>query len=268
MTGVDDTGVVGLADRLWRAEVDRAPIAPITGRPARPDGRGRLRDPGPQRPAAGRRGRAWSAGAAWAGRPGRGRTSSASTSPTSAFCSTTCSSTRATRSRSSCCSSPGSWPTMAFVLATDLAGPGVTIADALTAVAGVMPAIEIVDSRIADWQVQLADTVADNASRGQGRPRRPDHPGHRRRPAAARGAALPQRGADRERAGAAALGNPARCVAWLANKLGSTRLAGCAAATSCCRAAAPHGAGPAGRLLPGRVRAPGHGDGAVPAGPT
>ena len=30
MTGVDDSGVVGLADRLWRAEVDRAPIPPIT----------------------------------------------------------------------------------------------------------------------------------------------------------------------------------------------------------------------------------------------
>ena len=35
MTGVDDTGVVGLADRLWRAEVDRTPIAPITA--LRPD---------------------------------------------------------------------------------------------------------------------------------------------------------------------------------------------------------------------------------------
>ena len=26
MTGADDTGIVGLADRLWQAEVDRAPI--------------------------------------------------------------------------------------------------------------------------------------------------------------------------------------------------------------------------------------------------
>ena len=30
MTGVDDTGVVGLADRLWQAAVDRRPIEPIT----------------------------------------------------------------------------------------------------------------------------------------------------------------------------------------------------------------------------------------------
>ena len=53
---------------------------------------------------------------------------------------------------------------MAFVMGRDLAGPGVTVADALTAVAGVLPAIEIVDSRIADWRITLADTVADNAS--------------------------------------------------------------------------------------------------------
>ena len=56
---------------------------------------------------------------------------------------------------------------IAFVMARDLAGPGVTTVDALTAVGGVLPAIEIVDSRIADWRVQLADTVADNASAGR-----------------------------------------------------------------------------------------------------
>ena len=53
---------------------------------------------------------------------------------------------------------------MAFVMARDLAGPGVTVADALTAVAGVLPAIEVVDSRIADWRITLVDTIADNAS--------------------------------------------------------------------------------------------------------
>ena len=56
---------------------------------------------------------------------------------------------------------------IAFVMARDLAGPGVTTVDALTAIGGVLPAIEIVDSRIADWRVQLADTVADNASAGR-----------------------------------------------------------------------------------------------------
>src|SRR5665254_27722 len=58
--------------------------------------------------------------------------------------------------------------TMAFVMGTDLAGPGLTVAAALTAVACVMPAAEVVDSRIASWQVQVADTIADNASAGKG----------------------------------------------------------------------------------------------------
>jgi len=56
---------------------------------------------------------------------------------------------------------------MAFFLDRDLVGPGVTTADALRAIGGVLPAIEIVDSRIADWRIGLADTVADNASSGR-----------------------------------------------------------------------------------------------------
>ena len=111
--------------------------------------------------------------------------------------------------------------TIAFVLAADLAGPGLNVADALTAVAGVMPAIEIVDSRIASWQVQVADTVADNASAGK------VVLGGRITPVTAVdlrlvGVLLQRNGVPIESAaGAAALGNPARCVEWLANKLGS-----------------------------------------------
>jgi 2-keto-4-pentenoate hydratase len=110
---------------------------------------------------------------------------------------------------------------LAFVMERDLAGPGVSTATALAAIAGALPAVEIVDSRVADWKIKLVDTVADNASSGL------LVLGGRMRPVedldlrllgvvVSRGGELLDTGA-----GAAALGNPARCVAWLANKLGS-----------------------------------------------
>lgn len=53
---------------------------------------------------------------------------------------------------------------VAFVLAADLSGPDLD-ADAVRAVtAYVVPALEIVDSRISGWDITFADTVADNAS--------------------------------------------------------------------------------------------------------
>ncbi|MGH3433896.1 MAG: 2-keto-4-pentenoate hydratase [Thermocrispum sp.] len=55
---------------------------------------------------------------------------------------------------------------IAFVLGDELAGPGVTVADAYRATAGVCAAVEIVDSRIADWRIKIADTIADLASNG------------------------------------------------------------------------------------------------------
>lgn len=57
-------------------------------------------------------------------------------------------------------------PEIAFVLGRALTGPGVTVADALRAVDFVVPALEIVDSRIADWRISIVDTIADNASSG------------------------------------------------------------------------------------------------------
>jgi 2-keto-4-pentenoate hydratase len=110
---------------------------------------------------------------------------------------------------------------MAFVLEEDLAGPGVTTANALAAIAGVMPAIEIVDSRVAGWRIKLVDTVADNASSGKvvvgGKLTRITDIDPR-----LVGMALSRNGEVIDTgAGAAALGNPVRCVAWLANKLGS-----------------------------------------------
>lgn len=57
-------------------------------------------------------------------------------------------------------------PEMAFVLGRPLTGPGVTIAEAVRAVEFVLPALEIVDSRIRDWKIGIFDTIADNASSG------------------------------------------------------------------------------------------------------
>lgn len=57
-------------------------------------------------------------------------------------------------------------PEIAFVLGRELSGPGVTVADAMRAVEFVVPALEIVDSRIRDWKISIVDTIADNASSG------------------------------------------------------------------------------------------------------
>jgi 2-keto-4-pentenoate hydratase len=57
-------------------------------------------------------------------------------------------------------------PEIAFVLKAPLTGPGVTAADAIAAVDFVLPALEIIDSRIRNWEITLVDTIADNASSG------------------------------------------------------------------------------------------------------
>lgn len=54
-----------------------------------------------------------------------------------------------------------------FFLKKTLKGPGVTVADVYDAVDYVAPAIEIVDSRIKNWDVTVLDTIADNASCGK-----------------------------------------------------------------------------------------------------
>ena len=55
---------------------------------------------------------------------------------------------------------------IAFVLAEDLADGPLDVAQVRGAVAYAQAAIEIVDSRVADWNIKFADTVADNASSG------------------------------------------------------------------------------------------------------
>jgi 2-oxopent-4-enoate/cis-2-oxohex-4-enoate hydratase len=108
---------------------------------------------------------------------------------------------------------------IAFVLAKGLAGPGVTEDDVLAATRCVRPCFEIVDSRIRDWKIRIEDTVADNASSGvfvlgpeEVDPRAVDLVACRIR-VSKNGAPLS------EGVGAAALGSPVYCVAWLANTL-------------------------------------------------
>jgi 2-keto-4-pentenoate hydratase len=110
---------------------------------------------------------------------------------------------------------------VAFVMEQDLTGPGITAARALTAIAGAFPAVEIVDSRVANWEIKLVDTVADNASSGLlvmgGNLRKVTDIDLR-----LIGVVVTRHGQLVDTgAGAAVLGNPARCVAWLANKLAS-----------------------------------------------
>jgi 2-oxopent-4-enoate/cis-2-oxohex-4-enoate hydratase len=109
---------------------------------------------------------------------------------------------------------------IAFALKHDLVGPGVTAIDVLRATEYVVPCFEIVDSRIANWDIKIWDTVADNASCGVyvlgTEPRDP-----REVDLALVGMMIE---ADGELAttgaGAAVQGSPLHSVAWLANTLG------------------------------------------------
>ncbi|OLT00261.1 2-keto-4-pentenoate hydratase [Pseudonocardia sp. CNS-004] len=65
---------------------------------------------------------------------------------------------------------------IAFVLGEDLAEGDLDETAARATVAEVVPALEIVDSRVAGWDITIVDTIADNASSGLyvlGEPRTP-----------------------------------------------------------------------------------------------
>lgn len=120
------------------------------------------------------------------------------------------------------CLQPKAEAEIAFVLAADLPSSTTTPQEVAAAVASVHAAIEIVDSRIADWKITFADTVADNGSSAffvladQGLPL----------------AGLDLEGASMEMrfngetvstgVGAAALGNPLNAAAWLAQTLAAS----------------------------------------------
>ncbi len=55
---------------------------------------------------------------------------------------------------------------VALVLERDVTDPDVTPAELIRAVAFALPAIEVVGSRVAGWDIKITDTVADNASSG------------------------------------------------------------------------------------------------------
>jgi 2-oxopent-4-enoate/cis-2-oxohex-4-enoate hydratase len=114
---------------------------------------------------------------------------------------------------------------IAFVLDKPLSGPGITAADVLRATQFVMPCFEIVDSRIRDWKIRIQDTVADNASAGAfvlgTRAVDPSDID-----LSLCGMVLAKNGEIAATgAGAAALGSPVNCVAWLANRLGQLGIA-------------------------------------------
>jgi 2-oxo-3-hexenedioate decarboxylase len=61
---------------------------------------------------------------------------------------------------------PRAEPEIVFVLGSRLAGPGVSVIDALAVVSAVYCGIEVIDSRYRDFRFTLPDVVADNGSSG------------------------------------------------------------------------------------------------------
>lgn len=55
---------------------------------------------------------------------------------------------------------------IAFILSTDLSAGNLDVDQVRAAVAFAVPALEIVDSRVRNWNIEITDTVADNASSG------------------------------------------------------------------------------------------------------
>lgn len=114
--------------------------------------------------------------------------------------------------------SPRVEPEIAFIIGSSLPQQGCRVEDVLAATEYIAPCLELIDSRIADWRINLVDTVADNASSagvilGEKKLITEDY--------AALATTLIIDGEVREEGSTAAvLGDPAYAVAWLANALG------------------------------------------------
>jgi 2-keto-4-pentenoate hydratase len=115
---------------------------------------------------------------------------------------------------------------IAFVLAADLDGDVIGRDEVAAATAYVVAALEIVDSRIADWDISIVDTIADNASsglfvlgdqkRGLGRLDLADCAMTMRRAGAGGGKGGAGGDVVSTGTGSAVLGHPLASVAWLA----------------------------------------------------
>lgn len=108
---------------------------------------------------------------------------------------------------------------VAIIMGKDLADPAATPESVFDAAVAAVAAIEIVDSRIADWKITFADTVADNGSSARfvlGSPQKPLSGLDLR----TCGMALEVNGEVASMgAGVACLGHPLNAAAWLARTL-------------------------------------------------
>ncbi|SEM97456.1 2-keto-4-pentenoate hydratase [Nonomuraea pusilla] len=117
---------------------------------------------------------------------------------------------------------PRAEPEIALVLGADLVGGPFTAVDVIRAVDFALPAIEIADSRVADWDITAVDTIADNASAGAFVLGNVPVPLAGLDLRAAR-VLMTRNGAEVSAGtGAACLGGPVNAAVWLANALGRT----------------------------------------------
>nr|WP_243838012.1 fumarylacetoacetate hydrolase family protein [Halobacterium sp. R2-5] len=109
-------------------------------------------------------------------------------------------------------------PEIGFLVGERL-DPPVSHLDVLEATRSVVPVLEVIDSRVRDWDIQIEDTVADNASSALYLAGEAVHDVDGR-DLSLEGVKLHRNGElAASGVGAAVLGHPARSVAWLANTL-------------------------------------------------